>query len=540
MSTFRRLAVLAVLLLALPAATLADDTAYQVARARALAGEATKAIDLARAALEKDAEDIASARLLQDLLVATGREEELAKLCDGLESVATKEYLRLRRAEPKEAVDAFRKLQGVEGAPSFTGLDLAYAQWRAGRASSASGEAKTYVREHPNDPEGYVLVARLAMKKSSRSARELLEKALALEPGRADAVLLLVEVLHDVAKPTEAREVLVQALGRYPANVELLLGLVIDQIHEGDFDAAVSKLGELAKQYPRLADVHAWHAYALRRLGELKEAEAAVRRALALDADHVLALETLGFLLTRQKKYDEALDAYGKALKLAPGRVEPYVGIGFLQILQGKLVHAKEMLGRALKIDKKHVDLNMKCGVLQYQLGKYRTAKKHLAVVLADDENNAPALRYTGYIMLGEGKSKAAAKTLQAALDVAPYDAMTMRMLGRALFDLGKKDDALVMFERAVETDEKDAWAHFDLGKAFDDRGEFEAAKQEYEEAIALDENLSWPHIYLAEIWDDVDGEPVPALKHYKRFLELGGADPDDAIKKRVKQLEGE
>ena len=91
-----------------------------------------------------------------------------------------------------------------------------------------------------------------------------------------------------------------------------------------------------------------------------------------------------------------------------------------------------------------------------------------------------------------------------------------------------------------METDDKDAWAHFDLGKIFDDRGEFEAAKQEYEAAIARDENMPWPHIYLAEIWDDIDGEPVPALKHYKLYLELGGPDPEKTVEKRIEQLEGE
>lgn len=541
MSTLARFAPLVLLLaLLVPTAALADDAAYQAARAEALAGNAAKAITLAQAAIEKDAEDFASARLLQDLLLATGRAAELDKICEKVPSVATRDYLRLRASPPKEAVDGFKKLQSQDTAPSFVGLDLAYALWRADKRSSASSEAKTYVREHPQDPEGHVLVARLTLEKSTRGAREPLEKALALEPGRADAVLLLADVLHIEKKPAEARKALEAGLAKYPKNVDLRLGLAADQVRMDELDVAALALEDIAKEHPRLADVHAWHAFALRRLGELKDAEAAALRALALDANHVRALETLGFVHMKAQKYEESLDAYGLALKQAPERVEPYVGIGFVQILTNDLDNAKEMLGRALKLDKNHVDLNLKWGILQYILGKYRTAKKHLKVVLADDELNVPALRYSGYILLAEGKAKEAAKLLQTALDVSPYDAMTMRMLGRALFDLGKKDEALVQFERAVETDDKDAWAHFDLGKIFDDRGEFEAAKQEYEEAVALDESLPWPHIYLAEIWDDIDGEPVPALKHYKRFLELGGPDPDEAIKKRIDQLEGD
>jgi len=534
--------VLPVLLLAflLPVPALADAAAYEAARAETLAGNLTKGIELAQAALEKDAEDYASARLLQDLLVETGREAELEKVYEKLASAATRDYLELRRKAPKEAAEGFKKLLGQEGAPRFAGLDMAYALWASGKRGSADSAAKTYVREHPEDPEGHVLVARLSKVKSSRAAHDPLVKALELEPGRADAALLLAEVLHDMQKPAEARKTLEAALAKFPKHVDLRLGLAADQIRADEIDTAVTALQAITKDHPRVADAHAWHAYALRRLGELKEAGAAVQRALAIDANHLLALETLGFLLVKEQNYEGALDAYGKALTLAPKRVEPYVGIGFVLILTDKLDSAKDMLTQAEKLDKKHVDLNLKLGILQYLLGKYRTAKKHLKVVLADDELNVPALRYSGYILLAEGKAKEAAKLLQTALDISPYDAMTMRMLGRALYDLGKKDEALVQFERAVETDDKDAWAHFDLGKIFDDRGEFEAAKQEYEEAVALDESLPWPHIYLAEIWDDIDGEPVPALKHYKIFLELGGPDPDEKIKKRIKQLEGE
>ena len=151
--TSSRLALLVLSVLSLvPGLARADAAAYAAAHAEALAGNHAKAIDLARAALEKDAEDYATARLLQDLLLANGRDAELEKLLEGLPSAATREYLQLRMTDPKDAADGLRALQGQEGAPSFVGLDLAYAQWRADRRASAESEAKNYIRDASERP----------------------------------------------------------------------------------------------------------------------------------------------------------------------------------------------------------------------------------------------------------------------------------------------------------------------------------------------------------------------------------------------------
>jgi tetratricopeptide (TPR) repeat protein len=528
------------LALLIPLASIARaGEGYDGARRLVLEGKIAEAIVKAQEAVTSDPEDLASARLLQDLLLSEGRTEEVAKLPGMIASAQTKAYIELRVLPPKKAAEELRKLKSADGAPSFTRLDMAWALRAAGRLHSADSEVKGYLKDVTDDAEGNYLLGLIYVERENpKQARGPLEKSLELEPGAADVAVLLAEVLHQLKEPKTARDVLNKALSLFSAHPKLRLGLAADQVRANELDAAVATLQALTKDHPRLADAHAQLGHVLRRLGELKASEASTRKALEIYDRHLLALETLGFLLMKKEKYQESIDTYALAIQVDAERIEPYVGIGFVQTILGSHEDAEEMLKKALKLDKEHLDANLKMGILYHQTGKWRSAKKHLKKALDVDEENAPAYRYMGYVHLGEGKAKDAVKMLEKALALAPYDAKTVRMLGRAYRDLGKDDMALEQFERAAELDDKDEWAKFDLGRYFDDQGEFEAAKSYYEEAIELNEEFCWPHLYMAEIWDDVDGEPQEALPHYKRFLELGGPDPDDVIKKRIEQIE--
>ena len=60
-----------------------------------------------------------------------------------------------------------------------------------------------------------------------------------------------------------------------------------------------------------------------KKLGRAADAEAAYRRALALNPRDIKALNNLGNLRLEQGEYDAALDWYGRALALAPDAPSP-------------------------------------------------------------------------------------------------------------------------------------------------------------------------------------------------------------------------
>ena len=430
------------------------------ARQKALEGDFGAAIAHAQAAVKADGQDVRTARLLQDLLLHEGRAQEAKDLAPSLGSPIAARYLQARLLPAKEAAKALKDAKGDDGAPETLRLDLAEAMLRLGKVPSADSEAKSYVKDHPDDAEGYALVGRIAAHRGkARDARPALERALELLPGYAPAAVLLAEVLHDLKEPAQARSVLATALAQYSSNPELRIGLAEDQVRAGELDAALTTLEALVAERKRYAPGHAHLGHVHRLVDEMKEAEASARTALSIDSGNLLALETLGFVRFKAKDIKGSVEQYRVVLLADPTRIEPYVYIGFCLAIQNELDHAQEMLDKALKLDKEHIDANLKAGVVAYLRGKHRAARKHLTFVLKEDPTRVEAHRYMGYLHLAAGKAKEALKALEIVIQARPDDILSIRMAGRAQFDLGKKEQAQTLLERAVELDEKDHWA---------------------------------------------------------------------------------
>ena len=167
-----------------------------------------------------------------------------------------------------------------------------------------------------------------------------------------------------------------------------------------------------------------------------------------------------------------------------------------------------------------------------------KDAKRAFTAVLKKNRDLPLVHRYLAYVALAEGKAKDAINSLETAHRLDPDDAGNLRLMGRAQLDLGKVDDAIDSLSEAVDLDPDDALAHFDLGKALEQKDEYDRAESEYRRAIELEADYPFPYLYLAELMDEIRDEPEEALELYKKYLELGGKDPSEDVKQRIKQLE--
>jgi len=103
---------------------------------------------------------------------------------------------------------------------------------------------------------------------------------------------------HKAGKWDEARDIYDQILSYLPDQPDAchLRGLVA--LRDEVFDAAEEWIGRAVAADPATADYHANLGVALRRQGRLAEAEAAYRRALAIDPDHPRAVQNLEYVRT--------------------------------------------------------------------------------------------------------------------------------------------------------------------------------------------------------------------------------------------------
>lgn len=87
------------------------------------------------------------------------------------------------------------------------------------------------------------------------------------------------------------------------------------------------------------------------QVGKLEEAEASYRKALALDSDFYMLAGSLAYIMTRQKRFDEAITMLQLTLKKYPSYARGYWRLSLIYQEQGKTELQKENLERALKLD---------------------------------------------------------------------------------------------------------------------------------------------------------------------------------------------
>lgn len=162
------------------------------------------------------------------------------------------------------------------------------------------------------------------------------------------------QLLREAKRNKEAFETLAQALERTPTNVELL------------YD----------------------HAMAAERLGDLNTMETSLRKVIALRPDHAHAHNALGYSLAdHNQRLDEAYGLIEKALELAPGDAHIVDSMGWVLFRQGKLDQAIEWLRKAYQM-KPEAEIAAHLGEALWKAGRAAEAREMwLAARKLDPDN---------------------------------------------------------------------------------------------------------------------------------------------------------
>jgi protein O-GlcNAc transferase len=119
---------------------------------------------------------------------------------------------------------------------------------------------------------------------------------------------------------------------------------------EGKPADARAAFEELLEKYPQEADLHLFLGITLLRLREPQAAEAAVKRALAVDPNHVEARTLLGWIDSEiHGDFDSAIKEYTKVVELRPDLAEAFNNLGVAQKRKGELDKAAVSFNQALQ-----------------------------------------------------------------------------------------------------------------------------------------------------------------------------------------------
>src|SRR5215470_7189256 len=224
----------------------------------------------------------------------------------------------------------------------------------------------------------------------------------------------------------------------------------------------------LSRQAPQVNDIadHFNRAMELQRKGELREAAAEYRAALARAPNYAEAQANLGAVLARLGDYEEAIAAYEAALRLKPELTPILLNLGIAHYRAGQFAKAVEVLGRFLVVAPDHAQARQLLGVSLVELGRDADAITYLEPALSSAQAEATALYSLGlaYLRLRRGDAGDVAKRLAAREDGA---ALSLILQGQAHLEEFSFEKAAAELEAAAKLSTELPRLQFLLGLAY-------------------------------------------------------------------------
>jgi tetratricopeptide (TPR) repeat protein len=241
------------------------------------------------------------------------------------------------------------------------------------------------------------------------------EKALAIDPRNADALLNIGSLKASQGRTVEAEHFVKRALAVNPNSAAALAQLGEIQRDLGNVDEAVRLFQEARAVDDSQPFVYLGLGDVLQRAGRYREAEEAFRRVLELDPDSFKARYNLGVTFANQGKLDEAERYYREALALNEQDAESpkaMNNLGFIELQRSRVPEAIAWFEKAVALSPLHFE------------SRYNLAVQYLA----------------------QNRIAEAIELLEQAAALSPNHELVTERLGLAYLAAGRGEDAFRSF----------------------------------------------------------------------------------------------
>ena len=234
----------------------------------------------------------------------------------------------------------------------------------------------------------YLAQAHEANSWHSRALAEI-EKAIALEPSRADFYVLKTHILLEAEKNPEALKAAMQAMGRSPQTVPAIIGL------SGDFYLSEAKLVYLKAIELGMRDVPPYLGLANIAIfnHDVPEAEKWLAQARSIRPDHPKVLLAAGRLALEKRDPASARTFLESAKAKEENSDSFWIALAETYRQLKAWPEAVDAYKSALRLRRTNVDLRRKLGVALANTGRTREAEEKFREVLAQSPDDADSWR---------------------------------------------------------------------------------------------------------------------------------------------------
>ena len=349
-------------------------------------------------------------------------------------------------------------------------------------------------------------------KEDNLQARQMYEKALALDPQYAEAYACLGWTYFlewfwrwgpDFQNLERAFNLIQRAIALDDSlpNAHTMLGPVY--LQKKQFDQALASVERALTIDPNMADTYVWRALILNTTGRSEEALRSVETALRLNPRYPFwYLGPLGIAYRAMDRYEEASTAFKTLLTRNPDFVPAYAQLAICYLLQWGSQRSQDpqTLEQALTISQKAIALNAFAPWSHATLGYVYAFQKQYEQAMAEIER-AIALEPNfawGYAVLADmlsfvGRPEEAIGLVEKAmrLDPPPYADEYSFSLGLAYYLAGRDEEAIAPLKRFLTRYPNRLQAHLILAAVYSELGREIEARVEGTEVLRLNPRFS-------------------------------------------------
>ena len=171
--------------------------------------------------------------------------------------------------------------------------------------------------------------------------------------------------------------------------------------------------------------------------GEIYDAIAEYKKALAVDENNFLARNSLGICYARLNKYTTARSTFQALTERWPDRHMALYNFGYVCLKDGDSEAARKAFEQVLAIAPEHVYAQIRLGLIDEEAGNPDAARERYQRIQAMPDGERLACRCLARLAFRRGDRETAREYLHQAVTSAPQDAQSYHLLARIYLDQG-------------------------------------------------------------------------------------------------------
>jgi len=317
-------------------------------------------------------------------------------------------------------------------------------------------------------------------------------------------------------------------------SVPALLGKACAKYNSGNARDALKLYREVFRVNPQPPPtVRLGLAYCYHKLGQVRMAQKALERTLALQEDCVEAMVGLAVIHLNDEHVEEALAILTRAYELEPYNPSVLNHLASHFFYRGQYQKAQTLAKRAYDYaDAKAIKAESAYHLARcaHAIADYRTARAmYLEATRANPDYLAPQFGL-GQMLLENDEAKKAVACFERVIKADPANVEALKVLGHLYAKEGREAEALKVLTKATEHDSSEAAVWLELAKLQQRLpGQLANANKSYEKAAGLIKKV---RTVPAEIWNNLG-----AIRH--RLGKLDDAEKAYGYAIKVRTLKG-